>query len=423
MHRDASLFAMSERDFFLRYQNVTSPEIRSCLAAYADLTREIQRGVPTLVRMRRFMKDLHHPEKRLKAVHVAGTSGKGSTATLMARVLAEHSFCVGLTTSPHLRDLTERIQVNNALIPVDELTRLLRRCFEILARWPARAHELPHYFELMTALAFLWFVEQKVEYTVIETGLGGRFDATNALRAKNKVAVFTPIDLDHQRLLGNTRAKIALEKSGMMVPGGMAWSAPQPDEVKKVLDEQANHQDVTLSYTQAVDPRTVRMTKKGTQFSYQNEKVQWRDLEMSVVGLHQAQNATLILDVVQAIAQRDGWTVSESSTRQALKETVLPGRFEIRSLGEQTIILDVAHNPQKIRSLLETVRVLFPKISIELILGLSSLDHAEAIVNIVKEYEARIFSTDIEVGDLYQRYRLADVQKLQEVIERAGILL
>ena len=269
----------------------------------------------------------------------------------------------------------------------------------------------------MTALAFLWFVEQKVEYTVIETGLGGRFDATNALRAKNKVAVFTPIDLDHQRLLGNTRAKIALEKSGMMVPGGMAWSAPQPDEVKKVLDEQANHQDVTLSYTQAVDPRTVRMTKKGTQFSYQNEKVQWRDLEMSVVGLHQAQNATLILDVVQAIAQRDGWTVSESSTRQALKETVLPGRFEIRSLGEQTIILDVAHNPQKIRSLLETVRVIFPKHH-RTHLGLRT-DHAEAEHR--KEHEAAFFYGYRSRGSL--RYRLADVQKLQEVIERAGILL
>ena len=265
----------------------------------------------------------------------------------------------------------------------------------------------------MTALAFLWFVEQKVEYTVIETGLGGRFDATNALRAKNKVAVFTPIDLDHQRLLGNTRAKIALEKSGMMVPGGMAWSAPQPDEVKKVLDEQANHQDVTLSYTQAVDPRTVRMTKKGTQFSYQNEKVQWRDLEMSVVGLHQAQNATLILDVVRHRSKR--WLTVSIIHATSAKETNSRRLRSARSESRRSFLM--SRTIHKIRSLLETVRVLFPKHH-RTHLGLRT-DHAEAEHR--KEHEPAFFYGYRSRGSL--RYRLADVQKLQEVIERAGILL
>lgn len=419
-HSDRYHEAMTERDFFRYYEKVTPKQLRACLAMYANLTRQIQRGAPTLVRMQRLMRDLNHPEKTLTVVHIAGTSGKGSVATLLAELIQAHGFTVGLTVSPHVRDLTERIQVNSVRVPEEDLCRLLRRCFEKLCGWSAHAQELPHYFELMTAAAFLWFSEQQVNYAIIETGLGGRFDATNILRAKNKICVFTPIDLDHQHLLGDTKAKIAMEKAGILAPEARAFSAPQVAEVCEVLNREASQYDSILTYTHR-HTLPVQITETGTQFSDPTRG--WSELTLALYGVHQAQNALLALDVMTTLGERDGWSLSETLVRQAIQVVSLPGRFTKYRYKQHSLIVDGAHNPQKMEGFLTTVRALYPTQSVQLLLGLASLEHAEALAEVLSRYQVQVSLADFEIGDVYTRYRLADVKELGQVFQKQGTVV
>jgi dihydrofolate synthase/folylpolyglutamate synthase len=409
-------------DFFSRYRSLsTEDEMRCALSEYTDLTRHIQRQAPKPERMERFLSFFDHPERRLKVIHLAGTSGKGSTTTMIATLLHAHGFNVGVTISPHLVDIRERIQVNGALIPVSDLCRLLEEVFTMIHERVKDEQELPHFFELMTALAILWFARQQVDYAVIETGLGGRFDATNVIRSSDKFSVFTPIDLDHQLLLGNTRAEIAKEKSGIIVPHGRAWSAPQVPEVQNVLNQETRVLDVYLSYSQTIDSSSVSVTSQGTKFDYHHLSATWPEMRLGAIGVHQAQNATLALDVMHEIATRDQWSVDEQQVRHALASLVLPGRCEVRIIQNHASVIDVAHNPQKIHSLLTTVRTLFPGRTIRMLLGLGSLDHAEPISRLLTDPHLRVAIAAMEVGDVYQKYRLADTEEMAKILTLAGV--
>src|SRR5918993_928652 len=182
-----------------------------------------------LDRMRTLLKKLGNPQDQYKTVHVAGTKGKGSTCAMVAAMLQASGYKVGLYTSPHLVDVRERIQINGAMIPTADFARLVRLVEPIISR----SRPTPSYFDVLTAIAFKYFAEQKVDIAIIETGLGGRLDSTNVI--KPEVTAITSISKDHMAQLGNTLGKIAEEKAGIFKTGVPAVTIQQEPEVEAVL--------------------------------------------------------------------------------------------------------------------------------------------------------------------------------------------
>jgi dihydrofolate synthase / folylpolyglutamate synthase len=307
------------------------------------------------------LESLGRPERRLRALHVAGTNGKGSTCAFASSVLRAAGYRVGLYTSPHLERLNERFRVNGEEIS-DEL--LGQRILQVLERYPQAADSPPPltYFELGTLVAFWHFAQERVDVAVLETGLGGRLDATNTCQPL--VTALTPISFDHMELLGNTLAAIAGEKAGIIKPGVPAVVSRQPPEALAVFEQVADRVGAPLLL-------------EGKDFSLEAEEgrgLVWRspggtleDLRLGLRGAHQRQNAAVALAAVEQLGAR-GLPVPPAALREGLREARWPGRLE--ELGrEPLVLLEGAHNPGGVEVLLAALRELYAGRRIHCVFG------------------------------------------------------
>ncbi|MFV1986646.1 MAG: folylpolyglutamate synthase/dihydrofolate synthase family protein [Gemmatimonadota bacterium] len=310
-----------------------------------------------LDRIEALLAALDNPHRAFETIHIAGTNGKGSTATFAASVLAAHGHRVGLYTSPHLDDLRERFVVGG--VPVED-TILERVATEMLALPEA---EPATYFEVATAVAFAAFREAGVDWAVVETGLGGRLDATNVIEPR--VAVVTTIGIDHADVLGDTPEAIAAEKGGIFKRGVPAVLGNVSDRAREVLEEAARRVAApvaTLGDEGSILDVTTRL--EGTQFRYSSRR--WPDgleLKTGLVGRHQAENASLAILALESAGLRLG----RGRTRRAIAGAVIPGRFEIRKIGRETWVLDIAHNREGLEAVmgtLEEVNAPRPRVSV-----------------------------------------------------------
>ncbi|MFQ6047944.1 MAG: bifunctional folylpolyglutamate synthase/dihydrofolate synthase [Phycisphaerae bacterium] len=306
-----------------------------------------------LSRMNRLLKALGNPHRRLRSVHIAGTKGKGSTATMLARMLEACGYRVGLYTSPHLVDLRERITVNGRMIAERELTRIISQIATVVRR---RAQDNPTFFEIMTAAAFVYFLERRVDIAVVETGLGGRLDSTNVL--KPDVCGITSISVDHQGQLGRTLGQIAEEKAGIFKAGVLAISAPQPLEVKHALRRAAMRtgaalrftgEDIEFSYrfesSRAFGPHTrVCLTTPSSKFEH---------LHVPVLGEHQAINCGVALGLLDALKER-GFRINDQDAIEGLAGVKLAGRMEM-ICQDPRILVDGAHNAASVEALMRAI--------------------------------------------------------------------
>jgi dihydrofolate synthase/folylpolyglutamate synthase len=277
---------------------------------------------------RRLLKEfLAFPAHTTRVLHVAGTNGKGSTCAFADSVARAGGVRTGLFTSPHLVDFRERIRVSGVEIPEDECAALLTELREICERLDPH----PTFFEITLAAAMRWFRGRECELVILETGMGGRLDATTAVPAD--VCAITPIGLDHTQWLGDTLEKIAVEKAGILVEGKPALSAPQPAEVRRTLSKEANERRCPLTFVE--EPL--------------------RGYPLGLAGGHQAWNAALALDCLHAL----GLPLNYETVRHGLGTVCWPGRFEERRHDGVTVVLDGAHNPDGARALVETWRLRF----------------------------------------------------------------
>lgn len=283
----------------------------------------------TLERMKLLMERLGNPQNKLNIIHVAGTSGKTSTSYYIRALLETHGQKTGLTSSPHISSITERVQVRGG--PLDDKTFLsyLNEFLEIIAAWPDIE---PTYFELLTAFAFWVFEKEHVDYAVIEVGLGGLLDATNVVSTP-KVCVITPIGLDHTEILGDTVELIAAQKAGIITKGSIVFSAPQVPPVLEVIN--------SVAARCAADIHTVTLSV---------------DVK-SLTPLFQQANFELARQVVDHIRTRDDLSQLPQANVMACITKTPPGRFEIYHIGDKTIILDGAHNPQKLEAFVRSLRL------------------------------------------------------------------
>lgn len=282
---------------------------------------------PGLERIRRLLGRLGDPQKGLKFVHIAGSNGKGSTAAFLASVLTAAGWKTGLYTSPHLWRFHERFRVDGVPIPGKDLAEITARVLE--------AAEDETEFELMTAIAFLHFQRSKCGIVVLETGLGGRLDSTNVIDAP-EVAVITRIGLEHTRLLGDTLAKIAEEKAGIIKPGCDAVLYGQGREVEEVVERVCRERGVPLAVA-----RPDRL-----------------EYHISLLGEYQVSNAAVALETVDRLRRR-GWIIPEEAVVRGLEQARWPGRMEL-ARRRPDVILDGAHNAQCMEALAQSLRRMYP---------------------------------------------------------------
>lgn len=313
-----------------------------------------------LERMDQALALIGDPHRRLRAVHIAGTKGKGSVAAMLDAVLRAAGLRVGLYTKPHLVHLTERTRIDGAEMP----GRLMLEYIERLRAIYERANLALTFFEFTVALMFLYFAEAAVDIAVIETGLGGRLDSTNVVTPL--VSVITPIGFDHMDRLGHTIAAIAAEKGGIIKPGVPVVIGARDAEARTVLTSIAAQRRSAVRLVER--DFTYRSHSPAHRLDYSGLGLSLERVELGVAGPFQHENAAIALAAVEALRAL-GWRLEERAIRQGLEAVRWPGRFDVVS-RRPLVILDCAHNELSISALLETIAVeLGPQVRPRLIFG------------------------------------------------------
>jgi dihydrofolate synthase/folylpolyglutamate synthase len=347
-----------------------------------------------LERMRRLNALLGSPHERVPCIHITGTKGKGSTAMMLSSILAKAGLTVGLYTSPHLVDLEERIQLNGENIPKARLAELLQRTaakVEFMRGIALPPH--PTFFEIFTTAAFLYFAEEKADWTVLEVGLGGRLDSTNIVTPE--IAVVTRVGLDHTNILGDTVREIAGEKAGIFKPGVPVVLGPQEERAERVLRGRAGAVnaevwgmggEIELGGVAPVAPGP------GVAFDVKTPAAEYRGLALNLVGAHQAENAAVALGVLDMLRSRGKLAVSESAIREGLAAVRVPGRVEVMGRSP-LVILDGAHNPMSIETLMQALRDHFTWRRLRLIFAMATDKDIPASLAIILPAADEVFFT------------------------------
>lgn len=330
-------------------------------------------SVPGLDSIRELLCRIGNPQDKLRFIHVAGTNGKGSVSTLIANALIANGYKVGRYISPVIDDYRERIQVNNRMISKTAVAEGLSKLFDVCKGMEEEGLAHPTAFETETALGFLYFVEKKCDYVVLETGMGGTLDATNIVR-NTELCVFTSISMDHMAVLGNTLEKIAANKAGILKTGCMAVSAPQKEEVLRVLQAVCDAHTIPFTTVNNDKIKAGRRSLKGQKIYYK----EYKQMEVPLLGSWQIENAALALEALEVLKSR-GCKLKEDKIRKGFLESVWPARFEILS-KKPYVIADGAHNEDAVKKLMETMRFYFTNQRIIYIMGvLKDKDYAGMI--------------------------------------------
>jgi len=388
-------------------------EAMAYLFKHTDYEKEsrISYNVTTfnLNRIQKLLSLLGNPHKKFAAAHIAGTKGKGSTATMLAKMLEANGYKVGLYTSPHLVTLRERITVNSEMITESEMLGLMNRIYAPIQKMGEK--QAPTFFEIMTALAFMHFADKKVDIAVVETGLGGRLDSTNVI--KPKVIGITSLSIDHQQQLGSTIDSIAKEKAGVFKRGVPIVTVQQEPKAMNVLKAEASSVKAPISVT-GVDIdfsyrfETSREHGPHTRICLTTPTSKFEHLRVPLHGKHQAINCGLalaMLDKLKAV----GYEIDNEKATEGLNKVVLAGRMEM-ICEDPRIMIDAAHNAASIRALIHAIGQNVPYDSMVVIFGcnndkdvegmLRELQYGADKVIFTRSKSAKAMSPDI-LADIY----------------------
>jgi len=366
---------------------------------------ELAKADFNLDRMFALMEALGDPHNRYPIIHVAGTKGKGSVCALTASALQSAGYRVGLYTSPHLLDYTERIRINGEPISHEQLVELVEEVKPAVAEIPKLTT-----FEITTALGLLAFAKNNVDAAVIEVGLGGRLDATNIVTPK--ISVITSLSYDHMAVLGDTLAKIAGEKAGIIKEGVPVVSAPQKQEALEVLERVAklNNSSITLigkdvnfeRLSSSLDGQTFRLSS----FPYPPSV----DFTIPLLGLNQIENAATSYAALKA----SGLEISDEAIQKGFAQVKWPARFEVVR-RDPPVILDSAHNQDSFARLRETLEEHFPGKPVYLIFGASEDKNIPGMFAEMKPKIKRLIVTRAD------HPRALEPEKIIELARQAGL--
>lgn len=306
-------------------------------------------GTPGLARMQNLCDHLGNPEKELQCIHIAGTNGKGSLAAMTSSILTAAGYKTGLTISPYVVDFRERFQIDGEMIPPRTLANLTEKVLDAIDAIEAEGGEKPVEFEAVTALAFLWFAREKCDLVVLETGLGGRCDATNVVPHK-LVAAITKIGYDHMEVLGDTLDKIAAEKAGIIKEGTVVVNYPdQPAEAMGPILTAAAEAHTSIITPDKDDLTLLRGKRLENRIDYGGYRA-----ALGLPGTHQANHAAMAVEIALALWREFGYDISDDAILQGLADARMPARIEVLR-RHPLLLLDGCHNPDGAKMLAATL--------------------------------------------------------------------
>lgn len=306
-------------------------------------------GAPGLARMQNLCDHLGNPEKELQCIHIAGTNGKGSLAAMTSSILTAAGYKTGLTISLYVVDFRERFQIDGEMIPPRTLANLTEKVLDAIDAIEAEGGEKPVEFEAVTALAFLWFAREKCDLVVLETGLGGRCDATNVVPHK-LVAAITKIGYDHMEVLGDTLDKIAAEKAGIIKEGTVVVNYPdQPAEAMGPILTAAAEAHTSIITPDKDDLTLLRGKRLENRIDYGGYRA-----ALGLPGTHQANHAAMAVEIALALWREFGYDISDDAILQGLADARMPARIEVLR-RHPLLLLDGCHNPDGAKMLAATL--------------------------------------------------------------------
>ena len=379
-----------------------------------------QRSRPGLSRIEALMKKLGDPQKSLRFIHVVGTNGKGSVSAMTASVLSAAGYKVGLYTSPFIVRFNERMRIDGCDISDEELARVT----EYVRPFADSMEDAPTEFELITAIAFVYFKEHGCDFVVLEAGMGGRLDSTNIIDAENAaVSVITGIAMDHTAFLGDTPEKIAAEKAGIIkkgvpvifggahTPVGAKQGECEVDSISCAAVIRAKAKEMGAPYIEADYTRlsNVKTDIFGADFDFENIK----GLHIPLAGIYQPYNAATVLTVIEALNE-SGANITADAIKRGLASVSWPGRFEILC-REPLIISDGGHNPEGIDAAVASAKTYFGDEKIYLLTGVMADKDYRHMARRMEEVACRAFTVRPD------NYRALSADEYARVFESDGI--
>lgn len=355
------------------------------------------------------MEELGNPQDKLQVIHIAGTNGKGSVLAYISTVLQCAGWKVGRYISPTVMDYLERFQINGAYMAEEDFGPIVYEVRQAADRMTEKGKTSPTVFELETAIAFLYFAKQHCDYVVLETGLGGRLDATNVVK-NTKVCVFASISRDHMGILGDTLEAIAEEKAGIIKQDSAVVSAPQTEEVRKVLTGKAKQKMADIWFADK-EQAEIRKEELGCQrFSYK----EFPNVEIALNGAHQVENAITALEVFRVLRNQNV-TISDEAIYQGMKETSWPGRFQVLG-NDPMVIVDGAHNEDAAKRLAENIEIYLQGKPVIGVMGVFKDKAYQVIIQRMRPYLDYVYTIDLP-----NRERTLDRQELQRALAEQGV--
>ena len=348
-----------------------------------------------------FLNEIDKPYRKLKMFHVAGSNGKGSTSAFLASILMEYNYKVGLYTSPHFVRFNERIKINGKEIPDEFIASFIDRYDKLIDQFSLT------FFEVTTAMAFSYFNANNVDFAVIETGLGGRLDATNVI--KPLASIITSISLEHTHILGNSIEEIAAEKAGIIKKGVPVFIGKLPSNAVEVIEKKCSGSVSELFKIAEY------VNEKKNSFELYTDELELDDWEMPLRGDYQKYNAALAALVISKILDESDSNIIERGIKDIVKNTGLQGRYEFYR-KRPDIIFDSAHNPEGFMNFLDEFKKDIKKYSKKVVLFGAMRDKAIAnMLSMLKEYFDEIHVTSIN------NERACTINELKEIAAKINI--
>ena len=339
--------------------------------------------------IRELLERLGNPQDQLRVVHIAGTNGKGSTLAFLAGIFRESGYRAGRYVSPASFSYEERFRINEENISKKDLCFYMEKIKNVAEEMVKDGLSHPTMFEIETALSFLYFLDKKVDVVLLETGMGGRLDATNVVK-KPIATVIASIGMDHMQFLGDTLEKIASEKAGIIKEGCPVISYDNTKEVNEVIKNKAKQMHAKVTFVNSAGIRVLQESLNGESFSYRSSDGRWYEkIEIPLLGRHQINNAALALETLNVI--KNYYCISDFQTEDGMRKTIWRGRIEILE-REPMVICDGAHNPDGAKSLISFLQNNFTNQRLIYIMGVLSDKDYEQMVQILAPAADKIYT-------------------------------
>ena len=357
-------------------------------------SREVKRRSYDLSRMLKLLEELGNPQYGMKFVHIAGTNGKGSTSKLVYNMLRQTNLNVGLTISPHILEINERIVVNDIEINDQDFVILSEKVLQAENIIEAEYEKLT-YFEFITAVAFLYFKEKECDICVLEVGMGGLSDSTNVIRDIDKVlCLITPISFDHMAFLGNTIEEIASQKAGIITKNTSVITYNENDKVLKIIEDEARKKESKFYSYKEIKVDNLKIDEFSSSFdlSFKDHKIE--DIKLNLLGYYQVHNAMLAIAGVLELIDKNIINISYDEIKKAVAKTRWQGRMELINKNSR-IVLDGAHNSDGIDNLVRNFS-LFKYNKLYIISSILSDKEHKKMLESLSKYSKDLFLLDID---------------------------